>query len=55
MWSGYPSFTIREKNVAVLHIYGGKAISLLFCVHQDTESELLEMDIIVAAPILTQE
>ena len=32
--------TIWEKNVVViLHIYGEIAILLLFCDHQDTESE----------------
>ena len=36
----YPYSTIWEKNVVViLHIYGEIAIFLLFCDHQDTESE----------------
>ena len=28
-----------EKNVAILPIYGASDIFLLFCDHQDTESE----------------
>ena len=36
----YIYYTIWEqKIVVVLHIYGALAISLLFCDHQDTESE----------------
>ena len=36
----YPFPTRWEKNiVVVLHIFGARAISLLFCDHQDTESE----------------
>ena len=30
---------MEENDVVILHIYGARAISLLFCVHQDTESE----------------
>ena len=33
-------FTRWEKNIVeILHIYGAIAIFLLFCIHQDTESE----------------
>ena len=32
-------YNMEEKYAAILHIYGARAISLLFCVHQDTESE----------------
>ena len=42
-----------EIVVAILHIYGVRAISLLFCNHQDTESEKWEMEIGVAGPIFT--
>ena len=38
--------------MVVLHIYGPKAISLLFCNHPDTESESWDMEIGVAGPIL---
>ena len=32
-------YKMGEIVVAILHIYGVRAISLLFCNHQDTESE----------------
>ena len=44
----------ERKIVVVLHIYGVLAISLLFCVHQDTELEYLEMEIGVSQSIFTQ-
>ena len=37
----------------ILHIYGARAIFLLFCNHQDTESESREMEIGVAGLIFT--
>ena len=40
--------------MVLLHIYGALAILILFCDHQDTESESLDMEIGVAGPILTQ-
>ena len=43
-----------ENIVAIIHIYGARAIFLLFCDHEDTESEPSEMAIDVAGPILTQ-
>ena len=40
MGQKYLYSTIREKNIVVLiHIYGARSIFLLFCDHQDTESE----------------
>ena len=43
-------------NIAViLHIYGARAISLLFCVHQDFESDSCEICISIYQPIFTQE
>ena len=40
----YRYVTKREKNiVAALYIYGASSILLLFCDHQDTESESYEM------------
>ena len=36
----YPYYTRWVNNiVVVLHIYGARGIFLLFCNHQDTESE----------------
>ena len=32
-------YKVDEKFVANIHIYGDRAIFLLFCNHQDTESE----------------
>ena len=44
-----------EINIAVvLHIDGDLAIFLLFCYHQDTESESQEMEIGVSGPIISQ-
>ena len=40
-----------ENIVVFLHIYGDRAIVLLFCDHQDTESKSREMEIGVAGPI----
>ena len=34
-----------EKIVVVLHIYGDRVISLLFCNHQDTGLEWQEIEI----------
>ena len=45
----YLYYTRQDKNIlVVLHIYEDSAIILLFFDHQDTESELCEMDICVA-------
>ena len=42
----YPYSTIWEKNiVAIIRSYGARAISLLFCVCQDTESDSCEIEI----------
>ena len=45
---------MREKYFGGFHIYGARAIFLLFCVHQDIESELSKTGIGVAGPILTK-
>ena len=37
-----------------IYIYGARAIFLLFCDHQDTESEQREKEIGFAQPILTK-
>ena len=37
----------------ITHIYEDLSTYLLFCNHQDTESELREMEIDVAGPIFT--
>ena len=40
------------KNIlAIVHIYGAWAISLLFCDHQDTESESQEFKMSISQPI----
>ena len=36
-------YKVDEKFVANIHIYGARANDLLFCNHQDTESESREM------------
>ena len=42
----YPYYAKWVKTiVAILHIYGARDVLLLFCDHQDTESELLEVEI----------
>ena len=40
--------------LVVLHIYGARAIFLLFCDHQETESETREMNIGAAGPMFTK-
>ena len=42
-----------ENIVVVLKIYGARAISLLFCDHQDTGFKSHEMEICVARTIFT--
>ena len=42
-----------ENVVEILHIYGGRAIFILFYVNLDTEYESWEIDIGVARPIFT--
>ena len=39
--------------MSILHIYGTIAIYLLFCDHQDTKSESLEIENGIAGPIFT--
>ena len=39
--------------MVIIHTYGNRAIFLLLCYHQDTESESCEMKISVSGPILT--
>ena len=38
----------------IIHIYGARAILLIFCDHQGTESKSQEMVNIVVGPIFTQ-
>ena len=45
--------TIWEKKY-IFNISRARSISLLFCVHQDTEYKLLEIEISVAQPVSTQ-
>ena len=39
--------------MAILPIFGARAIFLIFCNHQDTESESREIKISVAGPTFT--
>ena len=39
--------------MSIIHIYGARAIFLLFCNHRETESESREIEISVAGPIFT--
>ena len=42
----YPCSTIWDKDiVAILNIYGSRAIFLLFCDHQDNESESQDIEL----------
>ena len=55
MGQQYPYSTIWEKNiVGIVRIYGARAIFLLFCDSQDTESESRNIEIGVSGPILAQ-
>ena len=45
-------FSNIVKNVVNIHIDGDRAIFLLFCNHQHTESESWEMKIGLAGPII---
>ena len=42
-----------ENFVVVLHIYGDRAVLLLFCDHQDIEYESCEIEMIISQLILT--
>ena len=49
-----PYYTRWEKNiVAIIYIYCTRAVILLFCDYQDTESESCEIEMIIYKPILT--
>ena len=39
--------------MVIIHIYGARSFSLLFCDHQDTESESCEMEMSIPQPIFT--
>ena len=55
MGQQYPHFTRWEKNIVeILHIYGARAILLLFYNNQDTEYKSHEIEIIVSWPISNQ-
>ena len=52
----YPYSTRWEHNiVAIFHIYGARAVFLLFCDHQDTESESYETEMSISKPIFNNE
>ena len=54
MGQRYPYSAIWTKNTVVtIHIYGGRAIFLLFFDHQDTESEWSGIEMSIYQPILT--
>ena len=55
MYGTMISTTLRtgENFVAIIHIYGVRAIFLLFCDKQGTESESWEIEFGVAGPIST--
>ena len=50
----YTYYKKWEQNiVSIIHIYGARAIFLLFCDHQDTESESREVEMRISQPIFT--
>ena len=52
MGQQYPYFKRLEQNIVVIiHIYGDRAIFVLFCDQQDTESESYEIEISTSQPI----
>ena len=52
MGQWYPYCKKWDKNIVViLHSYGSTAILLIFCDHQDTESELFEIEMSTSEPI----
>ena len=54
MGQWYKYSTIWEQNiVVVLHIYGDRAIFLLFCDYQDTKSEWHKIEMSISQPIFT--
>ena len=49
MGQQYPHFTRWEKNIVeILHIYGARAVLLLFYNNQDTEYKSREIEIVVS-------
>ena len=40
--------------MAIIHSYESRAIFLLFCDHQDTESEPCEIEMSISKPIFTK-
>ena len=40
--------------MVIIHIYGDRATSLLFCDHQDAEYESCEIQISISKPIFTK-
>ena len=44
----------EQNSVAIIHIYGARAILLLFYDNQETESETCEIEVGVAGPISTK-
>ena len=47
----YLQSTTYEKNVVIIHIYGARAISVLFCYHQDSACDIYETYISISKPI----
>ena len=47
-------YQIGKNVVVIIHIYGDFSIILIFCYHQDTESESCDIELGVAGPILKQ-
>ena len=39
--------------MSIIHMYAARFISLLFCDHQDTESESCEIEMGISQPIFT--
>ena len=46
-------YNMGENVVAIIHIYGDRAIFLLFCYRQDTEYESQVMEIGIACPLFS--
>ena len=55
MGKRYSYHTIWKKNIIeIIHIYGARYSSILICDHQDTESELCEIELGISQQIFTR-
>ena len=54
MGKEFPSTAIWEKNEVVLNISEARAIFVIFCIQEDTESEKWEMELDISQPIATR-